>query len=289
MPSLATILFVATAFSAAVMAAAPTYDATAALSALYYAKASYCPLADIQTWKCEACAFHSTFVLQASIFNTAYDMQAYVGFDPTTSTAVVAFRGSHDIKNWIANLKFDHIPYPDATCPGGCEVHKGFLEAYRTIQSGIRNATETVLLRHPGASILVTGHSLGAALSTLATLDLLRTFPSQITSLKNYNFGQPRVGNAAFAAWAAGLVEAGGDFRVTHDQDPVPHLPPESFGFLHVPHEIYYTNDTEFKICNDGPTGEDGSCSDANVPDNILDHGQYLGISVCCGTVVELC
>lgn len=41
--------------------------------------------------------------------------------------------------------------------------------------------------------VLFTGHSLGGALATLATLDLKRRHPG--TKVTMYNYGSPRVGN----------------------------------------------------------------------------------------------
>lgn len=41
--------------------------------------------------------------------------------------------------------------------------------------------------------LYVTGHSLGGALATLATLDHRRRYPTANVTM--YNFGSPRVGN----------------------------------------------------------------------------------------------
>ncbi|CAN0253869.1 unnamed protein product, partial [Discosporangium mesarthrocarpum] len=71
----------------------------------------------------------------------------------------------------------------------------------------------------------MTGHSLGGALATLTTLDLVREYPGvQITM---YNFGSPRVGNRqareAFVDLYDSLV--GDSFRVVNDLDVVARLP----------------------------------------------------------------
>lgn len=50
-----------------------------------------------------------------------------------------------------------------------------------------------------------------------------------------YTYGQPRVGNAAYAQAFAGLSS---EYRVVHYADIVPHLPPELLGFHHVPTEV---------------------------------------------------
>jgi hypothetical protein len=50
---------------------------------------------------------------------------------------------------------------------------------------------------------------------------------------------------------------------VTHRKDPVPHLPFEDWGFLHVNTEVFYKGSKKegFQVCNDA-TGEDKRCSD---------------------------
>jgi predicted lipase len=53
--------------------------------------------------------------------------------------------------------------------------------------------------------------------------------------LTYYTFGQPRVGNDAFATVFKSLVN---EYRVVHYADIVPHLPPEVLGFHHVPTEV---------------------------------------------------
>jgi hypothetical protein len=54
-------------------------------------------------------------------------------------------------------------------------------------------------------------------------------------------FGQPRVGNAAFASYFAEYVPK--TIRVTHERDIVPHLPPYFFflpqlTYRHFPREV---------------------------------------------------
>ncbi len=66
----------------------------------------------------------------------------------------------------------------------------------------------------------VTGHSLGGALATLAALDLTREFDVDTTV---YTFGQPRVGNKAFATDYDAAVPR--HFSVAHGQDPVARVP----------------------------------------------------------------
>ncbi|RNE96501.1 lipase, partial [Trypanosoma conorhini] len=104
-----------------------------------------------------------------------------------------------------------------------------------------------------------------------------------------YTFGEPRVGNAAFANWFLALFCGGGHetSRVTHKRDVVPHLPPAYSGFEHGPHEVWYDNDgsTSYANCSDvsgtacpaETTAEDAECSNSLLPISIADHLKYLG------------
>jgi hypothetical protein len=47
-----------------------------------------------------------------------------------------------------------------------------------------------------------------------------------------------QVGNQAFASWYTAAMGGSQQFRLTHNRDPVPHLPPKEFGFRHQPHEV---------------------------------------------------
>jgi predicted lipase len=67
---------------------------------------------------------------------------------------------------------------------------------YESFKDEMLEYIDTLKVQYPDASILMTGHSLGAALSTLATYDLKRKYTT--TDIKIYNFGSPRVGNKAF-------------------------------------------------------------------------------------------
>jgi predicted lipase len=76
--------------------------------------------------------------------------------------------------------------------------------------------------------ILVTGVSLGGALAAFSTYDLVTYFKhtkKEVTIL-SYTFGQPRIGNENFAKT---IDEAITIYRVVHNSDPVPHLPPRYF------------------------------------------------------------
>jgi hypothetical protein len=111
---------------------------------------------------------------------------------------------------------------------GSGSVHHGFLETLNQIWPGAGGIGSYLKANLIGAAgprkVWFTGHSLGAALATLAAAQY-RAGPRAL-----YTFASPRVGDAAFAA-AFGLPRAP---RLVHNQDLVPRLPPPDMGFKHV-------------------------------------------------------
>jgi len=75
---------------------------------------------------------------------------------------------------------------------------------------------------------MITGHSLGGSLAILASTDLAKLH-GKIDQV--YTFGQPRVGNPAFAAYYQSFIP--NTFRLIDYADIVPHIPPSAFGFQH--------------------------------------------------------
>ena len=103
----------------------------------------------------------------------------------------------------------------------------------------------------------VTGHSLGAALALLNGMALLK---EGVTSTM-INFGQPRVGDNAYAAFVEKKLPK--MWRHVHHKDTVPHIPPENVPleqFLHSANEIY--EDAEGKTFKRCVGGEDRTCAD---------------------------
>ena len=98
---------------------------------------------------------------------------------------VVAFRGTDDLVDWNNNIKSMQTPFNECGL-----VHTGFNITYQSIKEELFLYLDDLSL-----PIFVTGHSLGAALATLLTAELMDRdlFDSC------YTFGSPRVGDAVFA------------------------------------------------------------------------------------------
>ena len=123
------------------------------------------------------------------------------------NAVVISFRGTKSLENLIQDITFIPTEFPN--CPG-CVVHKGFLTAYNSLKSkSVINNMIELCKKYPNARVIVTGHSLGGAMSNLAAIDL---------SLLNlnvniYTFGSPRTGNKMFAEFFNKQI-LGDNFRI---------------------------------------------------------------------------
>lgn len=250
----------------------PPYNESEARTYVQYARASFCTSASLESWSCgDAC--EDAPVVPGSvrfIENALRGVQGFVAQMPGPGDrCIVSFRGSLKLQNWVEDSFALILKWPEGGadwCPG-CYVYGGFKLAYEGLRSQLHEAVKDLKCQ----SVDVAGHSLGAALATLATLDLRAGMKLRVE--KVYTFGSPRVGDAAFAR---AYVDAAGrqgvappEWRVVHYHDPVPrvplanpfrHVPVIGGGYVHVPHEIYYTDvaSSSFVECEPTGAGESG-------------------------------
>jgi lipase (class 3) len=151
--------------------------------------------------------------------------------DPKTDTqaflatsgdyAVLAFRGTEVSKKQdvITDITASQIPVIE----GG--VHKGFQDAYNSVKDKI----EVSLSSLPKMPIYVTGHSLGAALATVATQELEQhpLFRDRIAAC--YTFGSPRVGNSKYDRSFKAPI-----YRMVNTTDIVTVVPLLAMGYIHI-------------------------------------------------------
>jgi len=156
-------------------------------------------------------------------------------------------------------------------------VHTGFLVSYNSVRAVVIRIVHSQLLAFPDYVVAVTGHSLGGALASIASLSIMSNIPSATVRL--FTYGQPRTGDAAYAD----LVEAtvGGDniFRAVHTWDGVPTMIPESLGYHHHAREYWQfqepPNSSTVRRCEGQ---EDPTCSHSIPSTGInLAHGIYFG------------
>jgi hypothetical protein len=165
-----------------------------------------------------------------------FDDTKQVGPDPVLSTkgffasragaapfAIVAFRGTDKDDPRNAATDADTVP----AARDGYIVHQGFGKAFDQVwATEVEGMLADFMRAHPGACVYFTGHSLGAALATIA----VTKFAGANCAL--YTAGSPRVGDDRFAR--AVLQKTKRVFRFVNSQDIVTQIPPE------VPLEHYF-------------------------------------------------
>jgi V8-like Glu-specific endopeptidase len=176
----------------------PTALSLALASRLAYEDAAAVENTARSVWKLNQCKFVE-----------ADDTHCFVA--TSADAALVAFRGTESVGNWLTDLDI-----AGTTRPYGV-VHRGFLAAFQVVDSQLRE----LLAGLPQRRVLLTGHSLGGALATVAAAEWCGQIP--ISSV--YTYGQPAVGRGEFPAFM-NQQHAGKFFRFVNNDDIVPRVPP---------------------------------------------------------------
>ncbi len=138
-----------------------------------------------------------------------------VAWNEAAKTALVAFRGTQSIWDWINDLDAIAIAY--MAVAGSGHVHMGFQLVYEHVRQSVAKLLATC----KGVQrILVTGHSLGAAVAILSGFELAKT-TGIATEL--YTLAGPRTGAPDFSDAYRGVVPI--CYRVVNFMDVVPQVP----------------------------------------------------------------
>lgn len=255
-------------------------------STLYHSEVAYCVDTDYMSRDYNTNSYTKSFVptLYVHSDNTQQSVRGYIGYQPSINAIIVSFRGSEDLANWVTNLDAVRMNYGKCS---GCSVHEGFYKAEQGVYSTVYDEVSRLVNEYPSYQIVVTGHSLGAALATLTALDLVGDFGSKVNL---YNYGCPRLFNQAAADWSSsGVLNIGA--RRTHYKDIVVHSPPYAMGFRHTDGEIYENGpSSNWPNFPGGPLQdcvgeEDDSCADqfdiGSISDHLLYSGFVMGTNGC--------
>jgi hypothetical protein len=174
-----------------------------------------------------SCPFYNDvgFTVPPRSFTADMINAALVG--ATATEIILSFRGTlpidladwndfiESVDDWVHDGEAVLVKVPYA--PG--LVHQGFSASLETLWAStvaaVRQLTVTQL------PVVVTGHSKGGALATLAAIRLRSE--GVATPIGVYTYGSPRVGDTPFStSYNAGVSQ----WRFENNNDLVPHLPP---------------------------------------------------------------
>ncbi|KIK68718.1 hypothetical protein GYMLUDRAFT_153740 [Collybiopsis luxurians FD-317 M1] len=201
-------------------------------------------------------------VLVSEFFGKVAHLHGYVAYRPNTKQLVISTSGTSTAPQAIQDLRT--LPHRHKSRRG--LAHSGFWQLYKGIRpfilDGLRKGIEQY--RSDGAieELIVTGHSMGGAVSYLLLLDQLLV-PNDILPanlrIKLVAFGAPRPGDAHLADYYRELVDEyrkknGGDsafseYLVKAYNDGVPALPPLFFGYRHFTRSpLYYDHNHLYHV-----------------------------------------
>lgn len=152
-------------------------------------------------------------------------------------TYIFAFRGTSTKADAVSDIRTRKIPFSSMNknihINNNIRVHNGFFSNYandsrRHNMESMRDQLFKIIDKYqrsekPINELLITGHSLGAALSTLFTLDVALVHPQ--ISTKAINFASPKVGNRHFVKFYQQQTKQIETLRVVNSFDFVPCTP----------------------------------------------------------------
>ncbi|OXA49511.1 Lipase [Folsomia candida] len=245
----------------------------------YFSASIYCPTS-LANLTCPYCDHFNQTVTEFKIFyNENYGTKAMITLHPGLDEIVVTFRGTVSMVNWI----LDYQMYGTPLGREGVEVHTGLYLSLMSLYNPVVQEVGTLLGRNPGFRVVVTGHSLGAAMASIFVylMTSLDQFPG--TNYVLVTFGQPRTGNVEYADYMNALPIP--MIRVVGASEGVPHIPPhKAFEIFYIPTKIVYVhhgqevwlNENEVYYCSKD-VYEDPYCSNSIGRNfNKLDHLFYF-------------
>ncbi|MEK3737203.1 lipase family protein [Paenibacillus sp. FSL F4-0122] len=169
--------------------------------------------------------------IEAQSFNNVWERFGFILESP--QEIIIAFRGTSTTTNWISNVlasqeRFKYLKEDSLT-------HRGFTNIYSSARDGIFS---TLSKLSPDKTLYITGHSLGAALATLCTLDIAAN--TSYTTPNLYTYGSPRVGDPDFVNIFKQYVRK--SYRYANLFDVVTYAPPHVYKLPKREKKYYYNH-----------------------------------------------
>ncbi|KAG9447854.1 hypothetical protein H6P81_013982 [Aristolochia fimbriata] len=248
-----------------------TLDLTVMAAKIAYENEAYIENVVTNHWKMRFVGFFNCW----NKFLSEKATQAFICMDgeQNAERIVVAFRGTEpfEANDWATDIDLSwlsmgpmgraHLGFMKAL---GLQNQKDYLNGWPkelarqdkdkpVAYYAVRDALKSLLREHRGAQVLITGHSLGGALAavfaSILSLHEERTILDRLLGVVTY--GQPRVGDAAFAGYMDGTTATNANaaaavgkkfLRTVYRYDIVPRVPFDDrlFQYKHFGDSLYY-------------------------------------------------
>ncbi len=117
---------------------------------------------------------------------------------------LLSFRYTNTISNVLADLNYASQVQQPGACDG-CKVHSSFKGLWDAIKYNVTNDLRFNNQQFPRPKLVISGISLGGALTLISWVELRQLFPNFVFEL--ITFGSPRVGNKKWASWINGEMK----------------------------------------------------------------------------------
>ncbi|KAJ6609795.1 alpha/beta-hydrolase [Mycena sp. CBHHK59/15] len=216
-----------------------------------FARVAYCSSASITTWSCGApCEALGNVTFLQSGGDQGLIPLYYIAHDANDESLVVAHEGTdpdkilsilNDLQFGLVDLNATRFPQ---TAGQNVQVHSGFQKTFERTADGLLAGVMAEMASTGVSKVVVTGHSLGAALATM-TGAMIKAAVDPSVEVTVTTFGLPRGGNQQ---WADFLDSNVGVTFVSNQNDPVPTVPPRFLGFRHSSGEIHIADATQTNL-----------------------------------------
>ncbi|KAJ7468086.1 Alpha/Beta hydrolase protein [Mycena latifolia] len=196
-------------------------------------------------------------VLVSAFIGSTAHLPGYVAYRSETKQLVVAFSGTASAMQAFYDVRALKHRHPSRRG----RVHSGFWKLYKGIKALALEGIRKGLAEHDVREFVITGHSMGAAVSQLLLLDILRDenlISTGSIPLKLVVFGAPRCGTKSLVKYWQELLDkrrkkygddSVAEYSVKTYNDGVPSLPPRTFGYRHFAQSpLYFVHGRLYRV-----------------------------------------
>uniref|UniRef100_A0A0N5C0Q7 Lipase_3 domain-containing protein n=1 Tax=Strongyloides papillosus TaxID=174720 RepID=A0A0N5C0Q7_STREA len=230
---------------------------------------------------------NTTFIKQYTVKcdSSGDTCSSYLAVDFVNKAIIAAFRGSKGTMQLLMEGGYFLFNDLKSFPPTGGKVDKYFYKGFYDLwYAGMETDLHNLIVKYPTYQLWVVGHSLGGSMAAMASAYCVKKNYFTTENVKLVTFGEPRTGDIDFAEGHDALVKY--SYRVVHNHDIIPHLPPRVFDNLfdspfHHRYEIWYENDMSsgktYQVCT---RADDHACSNSVSNTAAGDHVVYFNKNI---------